>query len=429
MDRSRRLAEASRRLAVARHRSVLSRRRAAVAFAAFEASAAATDGPVRDIVVAAAAAADQAAYAADQAAYAAYFNPDAAAAYAAAAAAYAAVAKAYAAHNPVGDPAAAAADPVNNAPKTPPPLIPSTIPLPILSPLILSTPSSSSCRSVNNPAAPDSVNNPLPLIPSTTPPADIVAADPVNNLSPSDIIAADPVKIISTFLSSENRVTFPLKDPEAILGMDVICQAKSGMGKTAVFVLSTLQQINPVAGQVAALVPYKRIGLPDIKIAAFCGRVHNMKHKDILKNDCLHIVAGTPRRVLVLARHKDLNLKNVMHFILDECDKMLESLALETWDKAAFHWIVYPHFGKVIVIEMVVGMADYFGNRVKNDILKYSIERYWVSLNEETDGLNDILYRLFSYVSLSLRLFPGTAVFKLFSYLASKLFAIMLVVT
>ncbi|KAL2516461.1 DEAD-box ATP-dependent RNA helicase 56-like [Forsythia ovata] len=36
--------------------------------------------------------------------------------------------------------------------------------------------------------------------------------------------------------------------------MDVICQVKSGMGKTAVFVLSTLQQIEPVAGQVAALV-------------------------------------------------------------------------------------------------------------------------------------------------------------------------------
>jgi len=36
--------------------------------------------------------------------------------------------------------------------------------------------------------------------------------------------------------------------------MDVICQAKSGMGKTAVFVLSTLQQIDPVPGQVSALV-------------------------------------------------------------------------------------------------------------------------------------------------------------------------------
>ncbi|XAR58957.1 RNA helicase [Bertholletia excelsa] len=42
--------------------------------------------------------------------------------------------------------------------------------------------------------------------------------------------------------------------PQAFSGMDVICQANSGMGKTAVFVLSTLQQIEPVAGQVAALV-------------------------------------------------------------------------------------------------------------------------------------------------------------------------------
>ena len=38
--------------------------------------------------------------------------------------------------------------------------------------------------------------------------------------------------------------------PQAILGMDVICQAKSGMGKTAVFVLATLQQLEPVDGQV-----------------------------------------------------------------------------------------------------------------------------------------------------------------------------------
>jgi superfamily II DNA/RNA helicase len=38
--------------------------------------------------------------------------------------------------------------------------------------------------------------------------------------------------------------------PQAILGMDVVCQAKSGMGKTAVFVLATLQQLEPVAGQV-----------------------------------------------------------------------------------------------------------------------------------------------------------------------------------
>lgn len=43
--------------------------------------------------------------------------------------------------------------------------------------------------------------------------------------------------------------------PQAILGMDILCQAKSGMGKTAVFVLATLQQIEPVNGQVGDLLP------------------------------------------------------------------------------------------------------------------------------------------------------------------------------
>lgn len=42
--------------------------------------------------------------------------------------------------------------------------------------------------------------------------------------------------------------------PHAILGMDVLCQAKSGMGKTAVFVLSVLQQLDPKPGEVSAIV-------------------------------------------------------------------------------------------------------------------------------------------------------------------------------
>ena len=42
--------------------------------------------------------------------------------------------------------------------------------------------------------------------------------------------------------------------PQAILGMDVLCQAKSGMGKTAVFVLSVLQQLEPQENQVAAVI-------------------------------------------------------------------------------------------------------------------------------------------------------------------------------
>ena len=36
--------------------------------------------------------------------------------------------------------------------------------------------------------------------------------------------------------------------------MDVICQAKSGMGKTAVFVLAVLQQLEPVPAEIGALI-------------------------------------------------------------------------------------------------------------------------------------------------------------------------------
>lgn len=42
--------------------------------------------------------------------------------------------------------------------------------------------------------------------------------------------------------------------PHAILGNDVLCQAKSGMGKTAVFVLSILQQLDPKANECHAII-------------------------------------------------------------------------------------------------------------------------------------------------------------------------------
>merc|ERR1712107_976727 len=42
--------------------------------------------------------------------------------------------------------------------------------------------------------------------------------------------------------------------------------------------------------------------------------------------NCPHIVVGTPGRILALIRSKKLPLKNLKHFVLDECDKMLEQL-------------------------------------------------------------------------------------------------------
>merc|ERR1711865_78175 len=129
--------------------------------------------------------------------------------------------------------------------------------------------------------------------------------------------------------------------PQAILGMDVLCQAKSGMGKTAVFVLTTLQQLEPVEGEVGVLVmchtrelayqineEFTRFTkyLPDCRTKVIYGGEPIKKHRDELKESVPHIVVATPGRLLALAKDKTLDLSKVKHFVLDECDQMLEQL-------------------------------------------------------------------------------------------------------
>lgn len=65
----------------------------------------------------------------------------------------------------------------------------------------------------------------------------------------------------------------------------------------------------------------------NIRVSVFFGGVSIKKDEETLKgSSCPHIVVGTPGRILALVRDKTLNLKNTKHFILDECDKMLEQL-------------------------------------------------------------------------------------------------------
>ncbi|KAL2927897.1 DNA damage checkpoint protein LCD1 [Bienertia sinuspersici] len=56
----------------------------------------------------------------------------------------------------------------------------------------------------------------------------------------------------------------------------------------------------------------------------------------------------------------------------------------------------YNIAGNSQALKMVSSMADYFYNRVQNVVKQYSISRHWFILNEETGGMNDVLYRLYS---------------------------------
>ncbi|KAF8769618.1 hypothetical protein HU200_006212 [Digitaria exilis] len=62
----------------------------------------------------------------------------------------------------------------------------------------------------------------------------------------------------------------------------------------------------------------------------------------------------------------------------------------------------YTVAGNSKALDMVVKMANYFSDRVKNVIQKYSIERHWESLNEETGGMNDVLYQLYTITADSI---------------------------
>lgn len=89
--------------------------------------------------------------------------------------------------------------------------------------------------------------------------------------------------------------------PTAVLGGDVICQAKSGMGKTAVFVIATLQQLQPEEGKVSVLVlchtrelafqiarEYERFSKffdPPLKTSVFFGGLPIEKDKKVLASD------------------------------------------------------------------------------------------------------------------------------------------------
>ncbi|KAL7151805.1 hypothetical protein ABFS83_04G055700 [Erythranthe nasuta] len=55
----------------------------------------------------------------------------------------------------------------------------------------------------------------------------------------------------------------------------------------------------------------------------------------------------------------------------------------------------YTLAGSDQALNMTKWMVDYFYNRVQNVISKHTVERHWLSLNEETGGMNDVLYKLY----------------------------------
>lgn len=197
--------------------------------------------------------------------------------------------------------------------------------------------------------------------------------------------------------------------PQAILGTDIICQAKSGMGKTAVFVLAILQQIKdkPAKGEVDTLVlthtrelayqicqEFGRFSkhLPNVHARVVYGGQPIAAQEAMLKSDQPQIVVGTPGRVLELVKKNTLKLDNLKHFILDECDHMLESLDMRADVQQIFKRT--PHEKQVMLFSATLSAdvrpvcrrftqnpVEIFVDEAK--LTLYGLQQYYLQLTEK----------------------------------------------
>jgi ATP-dependent RNA helicase UAP56/SUB2 len=206
--------------------------------------------------------------------------------------------------------------------------------------------------------------------------------------------------------------------PQALLGMDVLCQAKSGMGKTAVFVLTTLNQLVPKDGECSVLVlchtrelafqignEYNRFSkyLPGVKTAVLYGGVPRATHAKMLTTETPHIVVGTPGRVFDLIEGGELKVDKVKFFVLDECDKMLEAMDMRKQVQKVF--LKTPHEKQVMMYSATLSkevrtvckkfMSDPLEIYIEDEskLTLHGLQQYYIKLSAEEKNrkLSDLL--------------------------------------
>ncbi|CAF9920122.1 MAG: putative ATP-dependent RNA helicase ddx6 [Heterodermia speciosa] len=124
--------------------------------------------------------------------------------------------------------------------------------------------------------------------------------------------------------------------PVALTGRDILARAKNGTGKTAAFVIPTLERINTKSSRVQALllVPTRELAMQNSQVTKTLGKHLGVNvmvttggtslSQDILRlEQNIHIIVGTPGRILDLAKHKQVDLSECTSFVMDEADKLL----------------------------------------------------------------------------------------------------------
>ena len=127
--------------------------------------------------------------------------------------------------------------------------------------------------------------------------------------------------------------------PHVLAGRDVIGQAQTGTGKTAAFALPLLSKLQPKkldSPQILVLTPTRELAIQvaesfksygkhikDLRVlAVYGGQDYNLQVKQLQRG--VHVVVGTPGRIMDHIRQRKLNLTRLTGLVLDEGDEMLK---------------------------------------------------------------------------------------------------------
>ncbi|KAF8527638.1 eukaryotic translation initiation factor 4A-like protein [Hysterangium stoloniferum] len=124
--------------------------------------------------------------------------------------------------------------------------------------------------------------------------------------------------------------------PIALTRRDILARAKNGTGKTAAFVIPSLQGIDVTKPKIQALllVPTRELALQTSQVCKTLGKHMGVQvmvttggttlKDDILRlSETVHVLAGTPGRILDLAGKGVADLSECPVFVMDEADKLL----------------------------------------------------------------------------------------------------------
>ncbi|CDJ63514.1 ATP-dependent RNA helicase, putative [Eimeria necatrix] len=124
--------------------------------------------------------------------------------------------------------------------------------------------------------------------------------------------------------------------PVALSGRNILARAKNGTGKTAAFAIPVLEkcQITRRAIQGLILVPTRELALQTSAVVKELGKYLNVQcmvstggtslRDDIMRlHNTVHILVGTPGRILDLANKDVADLRQCHIVVMDEADKLL----------------------------------------------------------------------------------------------------------